>query len=443
MAVTQPHTFSTNVAADIDYVLTQEANRIGSDIHKATLHQSPWLDLVKQTTFPDGMGYTLNTLVYDLALPLPTGTDLSTGSDQTPKASWEAIGKTPASSHIGRVDGSYVEENGENISKIDFTRTLKSYSLERAVVESPRINVQDLRFAAHRVEQLRAIMDLLKESTRNVWESRYRDEYGKVCDNIVYAKTASSSTQTGVEGTPLDGIDVDAGSGTNDGTIDVTANISNKLLDDIYFKLIRAGAGGNAYGRENGRPVFSLVLSSEASYQLQTEAGFRDDVRYNNAQVSDLIAPLGVEKSFRGFYHLCDDLAPRFTTALKDKADDSPDAGANCLTEVSPYIMEESLDKVQVNPAYDSADLEAAFVLVDNVMESLIPAPLTGGGGGINFDPVNYKGDFKWTNIPDVTLNPDGTIGFFRGILASASKPIKTNFGYIILFKRTSTTPAA
>ena len=105
--------------------------------------------------------------------------------------------------------------------------------------------------------------------------------------------------------------------------------------------------------------------------------------------------------------------------------------------------MEESLDKVQVNPAYDSADLEAAFVLVDNVMESLIPAPLTGGGGGINFDPVNYKGDFKWTNIPDVSLNPDGTIGFFRGILASASKPIKTNFGYIILFKRTSTTPAA
>ena len=75
-------------------------------------------------------------------------------------------------------------------------------------------------------------------------------------------------------------------------------------------------------------------------------------------------------------------------------------------------------------------------------MESLIPAPIT-GANGLTFDPVNYKGEFKWTNIPDQTLNPDGTIGFFRGIMASASKPIKTNFGYSILFRRTSTTLAA
>ena len=51
---------------------------------------------------------------------------------------------------------------------------------------------------------------------------------------------------------------------------------------------------------------------------------------------------------------------------------------------------------------------------------------------------VNYKGDFKWTNIPDAAINPDGTIGFFRGIMASASKPIKTDFGYVILFDRTA-----
>jgi hypothetical protein len=56
---------------------------------------------------------------------------------------------------------------------------------------------------------------------------------------------------------------------------------------------------------------------------------------------------------------------------------------------------------------------------------------------------VSYKGDFKWTNILDGLTNPDGTIGYFRGIMASASKPIKTDFGYVILFKRDSSTPAA
>jgi hypothetical protein len=179
-----------------------------------------------------------------------------------------------------------------------------------------------------------------------------------------------------------------------------------------------------------------LVCSSEASYQLQTEAGFRDDIRYNNAKVSELIAPLGVEKSFRGFYHLIDDMAPRFNLALDGTS-------ANALVEVPVYDVDHGGTKaVRINPLYDSAVVEAAFILHQDVMESLIPAPI-GNVGGLKFDPVSYKGDFKWTNIPDVVLNPDGQIGFFRGIMSSASKPIKTDFGYVILFKRTSTTPAA
>ena len=436
MAITQPHTHSTSVLANIEHVLTSEANRIGPDIHKATLHTSPWIDLIKQSTFPEGMGYQLSTLIYDRALPVGTrtgGTHLGTGSEQAIGPTWSSLVENTASSHVGRVDDSALDTRLEDNARIDFTRRLRSYQLERAVVESPRINVEDLRFAAHRTEQLRAIMDLLKESTRHSWENRYRDEYAKICDNIVICKSSSTAVSTGKTGsdTPTSGGDLSTG-GTN---IDqITANISNKVLDDIYFKLIRAGAGSNSYGRENGRPVFSLVLSSEASYQLQTEAGFRDDVRYNNAAVSDLIAPLGVEKSFRGFYHLCDDMAPRYNLAASGSGD--------LLVREYPFKHNDTTDIVEVNADYDSAPFEEAFVLVDNVMESLIPAPIS-GGSGVNFDPVSYKGDFKWTNIPDVSLNPDGTIGFFRGIMASASKPIKPEFGYSIVFKRTSTTPAA
>jgi hypothetical protein len=77
-----------------------------------------------------------------------------------------------------------------------------------------------------------------------------------------------------------------------------------------------------------------------------------------------------------------------------------------------------------------------------DVMESQIPEPIT-GSNGLTFDPVNYRGKFNWKNIPSVDLNPDGTIGFFRGVLASATKPIKTEFGYAFLFKRDSTVPAA
>ena len=414
-----------NGTSVINTILTEEANRIGSDIHSETLHTSPWIDLIKKSAFPSDMGYQLNTIIYDRALPVR---DLDSDGDTTDETvvglgSWSALGTAESGPRTGFLGNPAVKDVlGPQTGKgfVDFTRQLKSYSLQRAVIESPRINIEDLRFAAHRQEQLRAIMDLLKQSTRFSWEERYRDEYDRLCG--FYLNCAASSTGTGVakavSTTSLTGLTASA------------ANISNKVLDGVYFKLVRAGAGIKAFGRENGRPVFGLVLSSEASYALQTEAGFRDDVRYNSAKVSDLIAPLGVEKAFRGFYHLVDDLAPRYSFA------------AGAYTRVPAYRLNSGTGVIEPNPTYETASYEAAYVLHEEVMEALIPEPIS-GVAGLQFNPVNYKGDFRWTNIPNENTNPDGTIGFFRGILAAASKPIKTNFGHAIIFKRDATTPAA
>jgi hypothetical protein len=432
-----------NDATAINVLLTQEANRIGGDIHKATMHTSPWIDLIKQTTFPDGMGYQLNTLVYDRALPLKSGT---LASSPVLGVNWNNLRDSAVASGVtGFTDGQSVDtknKSEEGTATIDFSQVLKAYSLKRAVVESPKINVEDLRYAAHRTDQLRAIMDLLEESVRHSWENRYRDEYDRLADNVVLCKTASTTFTSSVEDKQSFAADSSAAGSTtktgdldadNDGTgeLEPSANISNAVMDKIYYQLVRAGAGPKAYGRENGRPIFSVVLSSEASYKLQTEAEFRDDVRYNNARVGELIAPLGVEKSFRGFYHLVDDLTTRYN---------SRGGEANTLLKVEPYTVTNGV--VVPNSDYESAEFEAAYVLVDDVMESLIPQPIS-GGNGVTFDPVNYKGDFKWTNIPDAAINPDGTIGFFRGIMASASKPIKTSFGYVVIYKRDVGTAAA
>jgi hypothetical protein len=152
------------------------------------------------------------------------------------------------------------------------------------------------------------------------------------------------------------------------------------------------------------------------------EGEFRNDVRYNNARVGELIAPLGVEKSWRGFYHLIDDLAPRYK-----------DGSEGAITRVEPYTVTDGI--TTVNSEYDSAAYEVAYVLHPSVFEAQIPAPF-GGSNGLTFNPVDYSGEFKWTNILSEATNPDGTIGFFRGILAAASKPIKTELGYAIIYKR-------
>ena len=428
----------TDGTSAINTILAEEANRIGSDIYSRTLHTSPWLDLTKQTAFADGMGFQQTTLVYDRAI---TTSDSSGG---TAGASWSDIGQLNATANnfgTGLLKDTASDVNGARDARsyVQFNKSLKTYNLQRAVIESPRISLEDLRFAAHRQEQLRAIMDIMTQVTRNTWENRYREEFEKVSANITCCLAAGSVTRDTVdadsdnasddafEGVLISDLDL-ANSGASNADITPDANISNAVLDGLYYKLIRAGAGNNSYGRENGRPVFGLVLSSEASYQLQTEAGFRDDVRYNNAKVSDLIAPLGIEKSFRGFYHLVDDLAPRFTIS------------SGAATRIDPYSV--TGGKATPNAAYETATHEAAFLVHPEVCEAQIPNPLT-GGNGISFDPVNYRGKFDWKNIASEDSNPDGTIGFFRGVLASATKPIKPEFGYVILFKRDSSTPAA
>jgi len=440
----------------INTVLTEEANRIGQDIYSRTLHTSPWMDLIKQTAFQDGMGYTQTTLIYDRAIP-HTAEDAHgvTWSDMGNELSANAFTNTlgqglkDAAMNVGGAQG--LHQTNDERSNIAFAKQLKQYSIQRTIIESPKLSTEDLRFAAHRTEQLRAIMDRMTEATRYTWENRYRDEFERLAGNLVLCETTGTTIKDTVDNAATDNTTVNdsfegvsiAGAGALGLNVENTtnasettnvsesmANISNAIMDKIYFNLVRKGAGNNAYGRENGRPVFAAVMSSEASYQLQTEAGFRDDVRYNNARVSELIAPLGVEKSFRGFYHLVDDLSPRFDIA---------DTGL--ATRQMPYVVSGS-QLTTINASYDTASYEAAYVLHPEVMESQIPNPFT-GGSGVTFDPVNYRGKFSWTNNKDNVSNPDGTLGYFRGILASASKPIKTDCGYVILFKRDSTTPAA
>jgi len=440
--------YTTAANTAIDTILAEEAGRIGSDIHKRVMHTSPWIDLIKKSAFPDGMGYKLSTMIYDRTLPTTdnTGDVLLQGSkgwndvgnaageDRYETSVLDQAASAAIDSFQGANGGTPAGNTTDRRNYVNFSKVIKQYNIKRCIIESPRINVDDLRYAAHRQEQLRAVMDSLAESTRWSWENRYRSEFDRLSDNVV-ACTGSSVFETGHEGTQLEDLvdaqligNVTQGSDASDIRDDVaggvTHNISNKVLDKVRNQLIRRGGGADAYGRENGAPVFALVLSSEASYNLMTEDDkIRQDIRYVNNKVSDLIAPLGVEQSFRGFYHLIDDLTPRYKGT----------ASGNKLAIVQPFKVTNGI--TIENPEYEDAPFEAAFVLHPQVMESQIPAPFS-GASGVTFDPVSYSGDYKWKNIPSEHINPDGTIGFFRGVLSSASKPIKTEMGYTIVFKR-------
>ena len=371
---------------DIDQLLVNESGRISGDIYSKTLNTSPWLKLVKKGTWEDEMGSSISALTYQRSLPANTLTwstvDYNDGSGNTCVPTAEVV---------------------------NFAQTLRTYNLQRSAIESPALCIDDLRFTFRRKEQLSHIFRILTENTAYAWIDRHRDEFSRLAEHKV---VATAALPEGTSSFPL---------------IAPTSRLTQGILDRYYMKLIRDGAGNNPFGRENGRPQFAIITSSEASNSVILDnASVREDYRYNSTKVNELLAPLGVERAYKGFYHLIDDFGPRY------------DFVGGAWVRRLPYapVATTQGNKWDINPLYEAAAYEDTFIFHTDVMECLIPKPITSPGGNTKFDPVSYMGDFKWKNIMDKDTNPDGTIGYFRAILSSGSKPVFPERGYVIRTRR-------
>jgi hypothetical protein len=377
------------MAYTIDSWLAAESGRIGPDIYNKTLNTSPWLKLVKQDTWPDEMGTDISVLTYSRSLPESADARLT----------WNSVGFNSNSS-----GGTCVP----SATQVKFYNKLVSYNLKQTAIESPPICVNDLRFSFRRKDQLSNIFRILTENTSWAWQTRYRDEYLRLSNNKILANASMTSATA------------------NFPAAEPTSKLVQGILEKIRMRLIRDGAGNDPLGRENGTPVFGLVCSSETSFDLiRNIAADREDYRYST-KANDLLAPLGVERTYKGFYHLIDDFMPRYSYS------------GGTYTEIPPYVKATAGGVTEwiVNPAYELAQYEVSIVFHKDVFHSVIPAPITSPGGSTAFDPVSYRGEFKWLNIRDKAENPDGTIGYFRGILSAGSKPIRPEWGYAIMHTR-------
>jgi hypothetical protein len=278
-------------------------------------------------------------------------------------------------------------------------------------------------------------MKALTGTVRWAWERRHQTEYEKTAGWLVSCMSASTPIRSTVDGdgdgtsddtffgeTLTSGLDFRT-SGAANANITPNAYISNGVMDAVYDRLRIITPPEEAWGNDNGQPVFALVISSKASLALKRESGIRDDVR-KSSFVDSLLKPLGVQESFRGFYHMTQPDMPRFTMS------------AGILTRVEPLN-----EKGEYNSAYDTATYEAAYVVHKEVLECQVPTP-TVLAPGVNFNPVNYMGDWSFVNNKDNSVNILGDKGFYFGTLASATKPKNYEYGYVLIYDRTSTTPA-
>jgi len=402
----------------VNSILVNEAGRIGPDIYTKSLNTSAWLNLAQRGSFPDEMGDVINVLTWERALP-GSGANLS----------WTNIATQQYFNNDGNgtgTDGTLEDPQVNSIANcnltpaiIGFGQTVRQYNLKQTAVHSPKICVNDLRFAAKRKDQLTAMFNILKDNTKWAWETYYRATYTDLAEH----KVTVEAGMTTVDGSATWALPTGATDGDKTSAM---KHFTQSILDRIYLKLTREGA--EPWGRENGRPVFAIVMSPEAQEFLFRGFGAanqRDDFRYS-ARVDELLAPLGVERSYKGWYHLLDMFPRRFNIT------------SAAFVEVPPFVPIEASNgrKFVLNSAYELADIEEAYVFVKEAVEFQVPKPLNAPGGGTQFNPVNYMGDFRWVNIPNETSNPDGTIGFFRGVMSCGAKPQAPDLAYVLRFKR-------
>lgn len=422
-------TVSTLTAAQLDAtnsILVNEAGRIGPDIYTKSLNTSAWINLAQRGTFPDEMGDVINVLTWERSLPGTGGgltfTDVNTqqyfNNDGNPNNGSPTDGRlSPDPQTLGTCL--------PTPSIIGFGQTIRQYNLKQAAVQSPKICVHDLRYAAKRKDQLTAMFNILKDNTKWAWETYYRSAYTDLAEH----KVVVYDGLTTVEGAET--WDFPPNGSTAAAKTAEMRHLSQGILDRLYLKLVREGA--EPWGMENGRPVFAVVVSPEAQEFLFRGLGalnMRDDFRYNNSRVNELLAPLGVERSYKGWFYLVDLFPRRFNITGT-----SPNF---VWTEVLPFTPTEATNgrKFILNSAYELADIEEAYVYVREAVEFQVPKQLSSPGGGTSFTAQNYMGDFRWLNIPNETTNPDGTIGFFRGLLSVAAKPVAPDLATVIRFKR-------
>lgn len=374
---------------NVDDLLIHESGRISEDIHDRTLHTSVWLDLVKKDVWPDEMGEQISVLMYERSLPASSPT-------------WNTV---------------TFNDGGSNncvptAEQVEFAQTLRNYNLQQTALESPPICVNDLRFTFKRKKQLENCFSILAQNTSWLWQERHRDEYVRLSDHKVICTDAFPE---GSASFPL--------------TVP-TSRLTGGILKRFYQKLVRDGAArdGGSVDMVNGRPQFIAVMSPEMDeLVIMEDYKIREDMRALESAPA-LLAPLGVNRPYRGYFHLVDDFPPRHNFS-------------GSWDKVEPYVPVATTqgNKYEVNPDYEDADYEDTIIYVPSVFKTLIPKAITTPGGNTQFDAQKYMGDWGWRNIEDRVENPDKNWGYFRGIFSSGSEPVFPQFGYVLRHLRADT----
>ena len=411
----------------VNDLFSRETNRFSVDVWERYSVDGPWGRLTRVGKFPQGMGVTLTEVTVERIL---------SGSFEN---NWPNVGTSGDGISDGNVSNGCVPAPDD----LSFGQTYRTWNLQTQSYQTPCICLDDLKTSFQIENQLTKTVEQLTQLTKTVLDNRRRSAYLQITNkiqagyNTEYTLGSISGIPTSGTGAGVNGDLNYAVNGTSVGVPAPSSQLSQDQLDELRVVLIRDGAGHNSLGKENGAPVLGLITSPETSRQLlRNNADLRQDIRY--ATPSELIAPLGVDRSFQGYYHLIDMEVPRLTYSTPTY-NSSHILTAGGWTQIYPFVRTSTNKgyRWDHNPAYDVAPYEAAFIFHPDVYEEAVQqvGPNIPGAAFEDY-PYYYSGQFFWLNIRDAVQNPLGKIGRWLAVFQNGTRPIAPYLGRTIIHKR-------
>lgn len=303
----------------------------------------------------------------------------------------------------------------------------RQYTGYQAYWQSTPICVNDVRFLHEGREQCRLITSFMGYITQSVWENWNREQYVK---QAVDAGHAFILTEGGLD---YDSQSVrfsyDPFTEDTDGDSTITVPLSLKIssLNWSYFDWWQDFLGDQcpeaAPAQMNGMPVFGLVIHKrDFDKMVMGDPDLREDLRY--AKSSVLFDDYRKFNEFKGWALIHDQRQMRF----KYKKTDSGNA---IFKRVLPMRLGRVTADVfgggipEANPDYANAEIAIGVVFMREVLQNLIPQPITNLPTGMIFGPApGYDGRFSWVNEYDRELNPNRENGFFLARFEAFPKPL-------------------
>ena len=195
----------------------------------------------------------------------------------------------------------------------------------------------------------------------------------------------------------------------------------------IYDLMVRLGAGEFAVGSAMGAPVFALVCGPGYKRELyQNDEEVRETINYS-ADSKLNFAARGINQAVNGFAPNVDEFPIRYA--------------ANGTTLLYPTINQNTTAGRESVPNPDYRTVAQGGLAVYEVVTILCrdiytvkPRPVGPTSfGQATFNAINYTGEVKWINNPDMGTNKLGNLGFYRMDMQLAAKPEYPELGVSIL----------